>query len=77
MVKRREKDWNDSLVSKYYAEQSHMDAAENSAQKDDVRRREREARERQVEHDMVEHMLRVRHIRELPCISPATTGRRC
>jgi hypothetical protein len=57
--KRREKEWQDSLVNKYYAEQSHIDAAANSALKDDVRRREREARERQVERDMVEGMFRV------------------
>ena len=59
-LKRREKEWSDGLINKYYAEQRHMDAAAASAGKDDVRRREREAHEREAERSMVESMFRVR-----------------
>jgi hypothetical protein len=59
-AKRREKEYGDILIHKYYAEQRHMDSAAASSLKDDGRRREREARERQAEHDMVERMYRAR-----------------
>lgn len=59
-VKTREKEYNDTLISKYYTDQRNIDAAASSALKDDVRRREREAKERQAEHAVVESMYRVR-----------------
>jgi hypothetical protein len=59
-VKRRDKEYNDNLINKYYIDQRNIDAAASVASKDDVRRRERETKERQAEHDMVQNIFRVR-----------------
>jgi hypothetical protein len=56
---RREKEWQDDLIKKYYAEQRSSDAAAREALKAPVKRREREAKERQAEIDMLETMYRV------------------
>lgn len=59
-LRRRDKEWSDGLISKYYSEQRSIDAAAASASKDDLRRREREGKERQAEHDLVQNIYRVR-----------------
>jgi hypothetical protein len=59
-VKRRDKEYNDALVTKYYAEQRHMDASASNAEKDNARRLHREARERHMEQAMLETLERVR-----------------
>jgi hypothetical protein len=56
---RREKEWQDALVKKYYTEQRNSDAAAREALKAPVRRREREAKERQAEIHILESMYRV------------------
>jgi hypothetical protein len=57
--KRREKEYNDNIISKYYAEQHHIDAAAHRAAKDDLHRREREANERKAEHNLMQSIYQV------------------
>lgn len=59
VCQRREREFQDDLVKKYYAEQRNADSAARDALKAPVKRREREAKERQAEIDMLESMYRV------------------
>jgi hypothetical protein len=58
-LKRREKEYHDNVISKYYAEQHHIDAAAQRATKDDLHRREREAKERKVIQDLMQSIHQV------------------
>lgn len=67
VIKQREQEYNNDVVTKYYAEQQTIDAAAKNALKDDDRRREREARERQAERDTLDAMFRVRRSLHRQC----------
>lgn len=70
-LRRRDREWSDGLISKYYSEQRSIDAAAASASKDDIRRREREGKERQAEHDLVQSIHWVRSRWVLPSLVDA------
>jgi hypothetical protein len=59
VIRRRDREFQDDLVKKYYTEQRNSDAAARDALKAPVKRREREGKERQAEIDMLESMYRV------------------